>query len=109
MLVGPVVKGCRADDEVERAVWVANLFGGPEGETQSVVVSDTPRDGDHLGCGVNAPEPRGIRVAVSQHPQQITGSASHVEHARGGGDGCHGQIGGAIRDLVVHPARQPWS
>jgi hypothetical protein len=98
-----VIERRRADDQVERVVGVADVFGHPECECQPVISSDRAGRLYHLGSGVNADKLLGIAIVTCQCLQQIAGPASHIKHPVRGGDGGHSETASAIGDLVMQP------
>jgi hypothetical protein len=102
LLIGPVIEGGRADDQVERLVGVADLFGDADGERQPVIVSGGAGRSHHLRGGVNADQLLGVGVMACQCPNQVASATTQVEHPPGtGDDGSQSEIAGAVGDLVM--------
>jgi hypothetical protein len=100
-LIGPMVERCAADHEVNRRIRVRQLLGDSAGEGQSFVVGEASGCLDHVGGGVNSGKLLGLRVTAGQCPQEVSGSASHVENTLRCGRGGDCQRGGAVTDGVM--------
>lgn len=83
----------------EGSVWGVRANIGQLGHPETVTgrVAESAVD----AVGVNAVELLGFRGTAGQFPQQVSGSAPHVEEMSWTGGGRRRQRGGAVSDRVV--------